>query len=131
MSVPVEGYTTATPTLFGREPAMLLNILTAVIALASSVFFHLTVDQQGTLNVVVSTVLGLVIAIKVRGGTWVAALMAFAQALIAAALAWNFELAPDVQAGVLVLIAAVGGFATRAVVTAPQPPARPGSSALA
>lgn len=126
-----EGYTTAAPTLFGREPAMLLNVLTAVVALTSSTFLPLTVEQQGALNAAAAALLGLIVAIKVRAGTWVAALLALAQALIALALAWKFHLHPDVQAGILTLLAVVAGYATRQVVTAPTPPAVPGSSKTA
>jgi hypothetical protein len=119
------------PPLFGREPAMLLNVLTAVVALASSTFLHLTPGQQGAVNATAAGVLGLIVAIKVKGGTWVAALIAVAQALIAAALAWNFELSADIQSGIVVVIATLGGYLTRQVVTAPAPPATPGSSAVA
>ena len=125
------GYTTARPTLFGREPAMLLNVVSALIALLASAALPLTVDQQGALNAVVAGALGLWVAIKVKGGTWVAALLALAQAIMAGVLAWNFHLAPDVQSGVLALIAVVGGYATRQLVTAPEPPAVPGSSSVA
>lgn len=121
----------AAPTLFGREPAMLLSIVSAVVALASSTLLHLSVDQQGVVNAVAAGVLGLVVAIRVKGGTWVAALMALAQAIMAGTLAWKFHLHPDVQSGVLALIAVVGGYATRQVVTAPEPPAVPGSSKVA
>ena len=126
-----DGYSAKPPTLFGREPAMLLHVLVAALSLASSTFLHLTVEQQGAVNAAISAILGLVVAIKVKGGTWVAALLALAQALIAVALAWKFHLAPDVQAGVLTLVAVVGGYATRQVVVAPQAPGLPGRSRVA
>lgn len=129
--VPAEGYTTARPTLFGREPALLLNVVAAAVALLSSTVLPLTVGQQGALNTLATAACGVVIAIKVKGGTWAAALLTFTQALIAAALAWKLHLSPDAQSAVLLLVAAVGGYATRAVVTAPQPPAVPGSSLVA
>lgn len=107
-----------------------MGILTGVIAVVSSSLLTLTTFQQGVLNTAVAAILGLIVAIKVRGGTWAAALFAVVQAVIAALLAFKFEINPDLQAGILFLTAAIGAYATRAIVTA-DPPAVPGSSPVA
>ena len=119
------------PTLFGREPALLLGAVNGVIVLFSALVLPLDGTQQGMLNIVASAVLGLVVAIKVRAGTWAAAVLAVLNALIAAALAFNFELSPEIQSGILLFATAILSYATRAIVTPPQPPAIPGSSKVA
>lgn len=132
MSVPapVVEFSTTPPTIFGREPALLLNAVAAAIAVASSLFLPLTAVEQSVLNAAVAAILGLVIAIKVRGGTWAAALITVLQALIALALGFNFDLSPEVQSGVMLLATTVLAFITRQSVDA-EPPAVPGSARTA
>lgn len=119
------------PTLFGREPALLLSTINGMIMLFSALFIPLDVTQQGVLNVVASTVIGLAVAIKVKGGTWAAAVLAVVAGLIAAALAFNFQLAPEIQSGIMLFATAALSFITRTWVTPGEPPAQPGSSAVA
>jgi hypothetical protein len=122
---------TPTPTLFGREPALALGVVSGAIQFLASTVLPLTDTQQGVLNVAVSALVGLVVAVRVKGGTWAAALLALVQALIAAALAFKFDLSADVQVGVMVLVTTVLGFVTRQVVDPPQAKPTPGSSAVA
>jgi hypothetical protein len=129
MSTP-DTYSPTAPTIFGREPAMLLGIVSGVIALVSSSVFPLDVGQQGALNAAVAGVLGLVVAFKVKGGTWGAALIALFKAGIAVALAFKLALSPDLQSAIMFLVEAIVSYGTRAIAYA-EPPAAPGSSATA
>lgn len=128
-SVPVQ-YSSSPPTIFGREPALLLGAINGAVVLFSALILPLDTTQQGVLNVVVSAVLGLIVAIKVQGGTWAAAILAVLQALIAAALAFGFDLSPEIQSGIMLFAATVLAFATRSIVVA-DPPAAPGSAKTA
>jgi hypothetical protein len=118
------------PSIFTREPALLLGIVSGVVAVVSSSVFPLTVDQQGAVNAVAAGVLGLIVAFVVRGGTWGAALIAVVKAGIALLLAFKFALSPDLQSGIMFLVEAVVSYGTRAIVSA-APPALPGTSAVA
>lgn len=120
------------PSIFNREPALLLGIVSGVVAVVSSSIpgWAFTVDQQGTINAVAAGVLGLIVAFKVRGGTWGAALIAVVKAGIALLLAFKFALAPDLQSGIMFLVEAVVSYGTRAIVHA-DPPALPGTAATA
>jgi hypothetical protein len=128
-SVPVQ-YSTEPPTIFGREPALLLGAASAAIALGSALFLNLDAAQQSVLNAAVAAIVGLVVALKVQGGTWAAALLALLQTLIALALGFNFDLSPEIQSGIMLLATTVLSFATRGVVVA-DPPAAPGSARTA
>lgn len=128
-SVPVQ-YSTQPPTIFGREPALLLGAVNGAIVLFSALILPLDTVEQGVLNVVASVVLGLIVALRVQGGTWAAAILAVLQALIAAALAFNFALSPEIQSGIMLFATAVLSFATRSAVVA-DPPAAPGSARTA
>jgi hypothetical protein len=129
MSDPVPASATP-PSIFGREPALLLGIISGAIALVSSTVFTLTVEQQGVLNAVAAALLGLVVAIRVRGGTWAAALLALVKATIALVLAFKFALSPDTQSAIVFLTEMIVAYATRQVVAA-DPPAQPGTSPVA
>ena len=123
-------YADTAPSIFGREPALLLGVISGVVAVASSSIFALTVDQQGTINAVAAGVLGLIVAIKVRGGTWGAALIALVKAVIALLLAFKFALSPDLQSGIMFLVEAIVSYGTRAIVNA-DPPTVPGNGPTA
>lgn len=121
---------TKPPSIFGREPALLLGLLAGVIAVVGSSVFTLSPEQQALLNALVTAVLGLIVAFRVRGGTWAAALITLVQAVFAAMLGFKFEITPDLQAGIMLLVNGIAAYATRQVVHA-DPPAVPGSSPVA
>lgn len=101
------------PTLiFGREPAVLLALIAAIIQSVGAFAFHLTKDQQATLNAVAAGVLGLIVACMVhKADSIVAAGTALAQAGIACALGFGLQLTPDMQTAIMALVVQALGAA--------------------
>jgi hypothetical protein len=106
-------------TIFGREPAQILGLVSAVIALASSTLLHLTVEQQGVLNAVAVAVIGVITALAVGGEKAAAAVSGLIQAVLACALAFGLHISPETQGAVMAFVAAVTAFWLRTQVIAP------------
>jgi hypothetical protein len=108
--------------IFGREPAYWLALGSALIALVSALFWSLTGDQQGLLNAGVAAVLGIATAWTLKGERLVAAIVGFFKAAIAIALAFNLDLAPEVQSSAMLFVELIlTGFLVRPNVIAPIP----------
>jgi Asp/Glu/hydantoin racemase len=105
--------------IFGREPAQILGLVSAVIALLSSTLLDLSIDQQGVLNAVVAAVLGLVTALAVAHEKAAAAISGLMQASLACALAFGFVVSPETQGAVMAFVAAATAFWLRTQVSAP------------
>lgn len=109
--------------ILGREPAYWLALGSALIALVSALFWSLTTDQQGLLNAGVAALLGVVTAWTLKGERLVAAIVGFFKAAIAIALAFNLDLAPEVQSSAMLLVELLlTGVLVRPNVVAPVPP---------
>lgn len=104
---------------FKREPAQILGTVAAVIQLASALFLHLSVAEQGTLNAVAVAVLGFVLALSVSAEKAAAVAAGLVQAVIACALAFGFVLSSDLQSSIMVFVSAVSAFWLRTQVVAP------------
>lgn len=104
-----------------REPAQILGFVAAVIQLASALFLHLDVAEQGALNAVAVALLGFVLAAAVSAEKAAAVASGLVQACIACALAFGLALAPEVQSSVMVFVSAVTAFFIRTQVVAPVP----------
>lgn len=109
--------------LFGREPAVILGLLTALTQLLSALFMDWTPEQQGVANVVAVSVAGFLTALAVSSEAALAALAGLVKAVIAAALAFNLGLDPSLQSAIMVFVTALGAFVVRALVVAPEPAA--------
>ncbi|MFB4424795.1 hypothetical protein C5F59_027415 [Streptomyces sp. QL37] len=115
--------------IFGREPALWLNSLAAILGLVVTFNVGLTEDQAGWLVAGTSAVLGAIAAALTRP----IAVQAFtaAVATIASGVgAFGFEVAPTTTAAINGCVLAVLMFITRGQVspiTPPAPAARPTS----
>ena len=109
--------------LFGREPAVILGLLTALAQLLSSLFMDWTPEQQGVANVVAVSVAGFLTALAVSSEAALAALAGLVKAVIACALAFGLALDPNLQSSIMVFVSALGAFVVRALVEAPEPAA--------
>lgn len=109
--------------LFGREPALFLGLVSGVVQFVSAMFLPLSDAQQGAVNIVASCAVAVALAWKVSAEKAAAALVGLVTALIAAALAFGFDLSAEVQSGVMVAVVAVASFWVRGQVVAPVPPA--------
>lgn len=110
--------------IFGREPALWLNSLAAVLGLVVTFNVGLTVVQAGWLVAGTSAVLGAIAAALTRP----IAVQAFtaAVATVASAVgAFGFEVAPTTTAAINGCVLAVLMFITRGQVTPITPPGAP------
>jgi hypothetical protein len=106
-------------TLWGREPAQWLAVIAATIALVSSQWWHLTNDQQGTLNAAIAAGFGIATALSVAKEKAAALVAGFAQSLIALALAFGADLSPDLQSTIMTFVITGVAWYLRTQLTAP------------
>jgi len=106
---------------FGRDPVWYTNLFAVLVSAVSVFGLNLSADQQGTLNAVVVSVAGVVIAIKLRSEGQLAVVVHLVQAVISAGLAFGLHMSAEQQLVVLALVQAVGSGFLRTQVTAPVP----------
>lgn len=107
----------------GREPALLITLAGIVIKLIGAFFIDFNVTQQSACNALVAAGVGLGIAYNVHDGMS-AAVLGFAQALLALALGFGVHLPADTQTLLMSFVAIAIGMFERTQVTAPVPPER-------
>lgn len=108
--------------IFGREPALWLGLVSAVVQLVSALWLPLTVEQQGGVNAVAVAVLGVVTAVAVAKERVAPAVLGLVQAVLALALAFGLHLPDTHQSVIMAFAAAVAAMFTRTQVVAPAPP---------
>lgn len=105
--------------VFGREPALFLSAFAVVVQFVSQFLFHFSDVQQGAVNAVAATVIGLVLAWKVARGSLVPAVLGFGQSALALLLAYGVDLSANDQSTIMAVVAMAVGWYTRTQVTAP------------
>ncbi len=105
--------------VFLREPALWLGMVAAAVQMVSSFFVPLTVEQQALVNALAVAVAGVVTQLVVRKEGQAAAVVGFAQAVIALALGFGWGASPEQQAAVMAIVTAAAAMWTRTQVTAP------------
>lgn len=90
--------------LFG-EPAVLLSVIGAAIALAVSFGLNVSNEQVGLIMAGVAAVLGVITAITTANGT-LSALLALVKAVVAVGVGFGLKLSPD-QTGTIIAFATV------------------------
>jgi hypothetical protein len=111
--------------IFGREPALYLNTLSAVLGLVVTFNVGLTQDQAGWLVAGVSAVLGAIAAALTRPIA-VQAFTTLVATVASAVAAFGYNVAPTTTAAINGLVLAVLMFLTRGQVT-PTSPTAPAS----
>lgn len=104
--------------IFGREPALWLALVAAMIQLFSAFIWELSAEQQGVLGMVAVAVIGVLTAWSVARDKLAPAILGLVQAVLAAALAFGAELSSQDQATLMTFVAAVVGMFVRTQVTA-------------
>jgi nicotinamide riboside transporter PnuC len=105
----------------GREPAQWIGLLSAAVALFSSLIFPLDIGQQGALIAVATAVFGIAGALAVSGEKAAPLVAGLVQSVLACALAFGLSLAPEVQGSIMAFVAAAVGWYLRTQVVAPAP----------
>ncbi|MER5461684.1 hypothetical protein ABT010_13540 [Streptomyces sp. NPDC002668] len=111
-------------TIFGREPALWLNSLAAVLGLVVTFNVGLTEAQAGWLVAGASAILGAIAAALTRPIA-VQAFTALVATVASAVGAFGFEVAPTTTAAINGVVLAVLMFITRGQVTPVVPGAEP------
>lgn len=106
------------PLIFGREPALVLGLVQAVVLAAVTFGLDLTAGQQGVVIALASSGVGLYVATKVERDKLVPRVLGFVQAFVALAVAFGWDASPDTQGVVMTLAGAVVAMYTRTQVTA-------------
>lgn len=104
--------------IFGREPALWIQLISSALMMFSAFVLPLTVDQQGVINAIFVSLFGLITAVSVHDGIS-AAVLGFIKAAIALGLAFGLHLVPEQQAIIMSFAAAIVGMYVRTQVTAP------------
>jgi len=105
--------------IFGREPALVLGLIAAAIQLFSATLLPLSVDQQGVLNAVAVAAIGLATAAAVSADKAAPAILGLVQAVLACALAFGLDVAPETQGAVMAFVTALVSAFVRTQVSAP------------
>lgn len=108
--------------IFGREPAQWLQLVSGLIIFLSPVL-NLDGEQQGALNATAAAVFGIATGLAVSGEKAAPMVAGLLKALIALALAFRFDISPEMQVGAMVLVEAAVGWYLRTQVVAPVPAA--------
>ncbi len=106
--------------IFGREPALILAFIAALIQFVSAFVLPLTPEQQSVLNGVAVALMGVVTAVIVHDGVQ-AAVLGLIQGVVSLAVGFGWQVAPERQALIMTLVAAAIALWVRDRVTAPVP----------
>lgn len=104
--------------IFGRDPVLIMALISSTIAVLSSFLLHLSDEQQGVLNACAVALFGFIAAAMLARDKAVPALVGLFKAVIAVAVAFGLHLTPEAQGLVLTLVAAAGALLVRPQVTA-------------
>lgn len=107
--------------IFGREPAVFLALLGALVSAFSAFVLHLSVDQQGVIGAVAALIVGVATAAVTHDGV-VAAILGLVKGLFLLMISFGLHLSTDNQAVLYTLVAALLAAFVRTQVTAPEPP---------
>lgn len=106
--------------IFGREPALILAFIAALIQVVSSFVLPLTTEQQSLLNGAAAALMGMITAVIVHDGVQ-AAVLGFIQGVLSVAVGFGLDVDPTKQSMIMALIAAALALWVRDRVTAPIP----------
>jgi hypothetical protein len=106
---------------FGREPVYILGFIAALLQALSAFGVDLSADTQTLINAVSAAAVGLITAIVLKNGALAAAIVQFAQAVMALCVGFGLDWSADDQSKVMAAIGALVTLWLREKVTAPVP----------
>lgn len=95
----------STVKLLGREPAQWIQLASGILIFLTPLL-HLTPDMNGAILAVITAVFGVATGLAVSGEKAAPMVAGLLKALIALALAFRFNISPEIQAGSMVLVEA-------------------------
>lgn len=112
------------PKILGREPALLLAFVAALVNAMPGFGVDLTAGQQASINGAAATLVAIVIAVIVHDGLG-AAILGVIQALGSLVIGFGFHWTTEQQAATMLVATAAVAMWTRTQVTAPVPAKSP------
>lgn len=106
--------------LLGREPAQWIQLASGVLIFLTPLL-GLTPDVNGAVLAVITAAFGIATGLAVSGEKAAPMVAGLLKALIALALAFRFDISPEMQAGALVLVEAGVAWYLRTQVVASVP----------
>lgn len=91
--------------IFGREPALWLGLLAALLKVSTAFGLEVTETQQTLINAFAAAVVGVILAVVVREGALGAAIMQAAQAGMALFVGFGLDWGAEKQATVMAAVA--------------------------
>lgn len=108
-------------TRLSRDPALYLSLFATALKLVCAFWLNLSGDQQAVLNATAAAIVGVAVAIWVRRDGQVAAILGFAQALLALAVGFGLHLDAEQQAIVMAFVGTALSAFTRTQMIASTP----------
>lgn len=107
--------------IFGREPAVVLALFSAVLQVLAVFGLDLSPELQGAVTAVIAAVMGVWTAFQVAQDKILPALLGFAQAGFSLLMAFGLDVSTSTQLAASTLITAAVAAFVRTQVTAPVP----------
>lgn len=109
--------------IFGREPAMILSAIYAVLSLLSAFVLHWSENQVSLVNAVLAALMALILWKTLVGDGQFAAIVNFIKAVFALAIGFGLHMTAQNQAIVMgSVVPIVSALIVRPQVTAQPPP---------
>lgn len=105
--------------IFGREPALWLGFIAALVQSLTAYGFNVSADVQTAVNAVAAAVVAVILAVVLKNGAIGAALMQFASAGMSLLVGLGLNWSADRQSLVMASVAALLALLTRTQVQAP------------
>jgi hypothetical protein len=106
--------------IFKREPALWLSLVAICVKLLAAFGLDVSTDQQAVINAVAAALVGLILAVVAHDAIG-AAVLGFAQAVLALAVGFGLDWSAEQQAVVLAAASAIVAMWDRTQITAPVP----------
>jgi hypothetical protein len=108
--------------IFGREPALWLAAIAAVVSLGSQFLWHLSDEQQSVINAVALALVGILTGVMVDEEKLAPAILGFISALLSLAMGFGWHLDPQSQSVIMTAAAGIVAMFVRTQVTVDSAP---------
>ena len=108
--------------VFGRDPAVWLALAASALQVVSAFFLPLSDETQSLINAALAAAFGLATAVAVAKEKVLPAIVGLAQALLALAVGFGWDLTGDQQSVLMAFVSIAASMFVRTQVTAPVPP---------
>lgn len=108
--------------IFGRDPGLVLGLVSALVMFLSVFFLHLTGNEQGELNAVAAALVGALTMWAVDVDGHLALITGLAQSILALSLSFGLHWDPIQQTTAMTMTTMIAKFFLRTQMTVATPP---------